>query len=1231
MNTKFRIPAGLALVTFISAFTAMLTLGVISPLGVQGADQSIDDNGQAVDFQPAMVMDFTVDNTVKRPGDVSGFRFTFTTSVDLVANQDAITIHFDKEFRGHGTNLSKNHVTVSASHATDATTGDSANIIQTGAYNPSTDATLDRLAAAHPVHHGEAHPTALTNSNVLNNIEYLIPVPDMNGVEDGAPGIAAGSTVTLAISPAAGITNATEAGNRGPLGVYTSQQQQLVYGTVPVVLGIALNDYDANRGKALKVIGRGFREGTTATVYLDNANSTRQELVSEPVATDNTFQAVFTVTVPPFVPGKGNWLYAEDGNQPPQVSNRVEFEVEGLLTVSPTSAAVGDEVDITLEDWPNGPIPADTVTIAGVTQKIIGSPNVSGNSANFQIEIWTGTPSGTDEIWVTANGESDVQMITITDTFSPDLGVTGDRAALVDLYNATDGANWTNNTNWLTDAPLGQWYGVETDVNGRVILLYLVSNRLTGQIPLELGNLTRLAVLYLGGNQLTGCVPAGLWNVAYNVAYHDIAELGLPLCASVRDRTALVTIYNATDGANWANNTGWLTDAPLYQWYGVTVDPDGRVGTLYLRSNGLTGTIPPELGSLAGLGYLDLSGNQLSREIPAELGNLTNLQELNLWGNQFTGKIPAELGGLTNLQELDLGANQLDGTIPGELGSMANLQGLSLWGNQFTGKIPAELGGLTNLQSLYLNENRLIGGIPPELGNLTNLRELNLRGNQFTGKIPPELGSLTNLEWLILSANQLSGAIPGELGGLTGLQWLYLDNNQLGGVIPGELGNLTNLTELYLLDNKLTGQMPSQLGNLSNLTQLRLSGNQLSGEIPAEMGSLTNLEWLNLSGNRLSGEIPGELGGLTDLRRLELGGNRLSGEIPAELGNLTNLQELNLWGNQFTGEIPAELAGLHVAELDLSRNQLSGEIPAELGSLAYLKGLRLHDNQLSGEIPAELGGLHVAELDLSRNQLSGEIPAQLGSLVILGDLDLSGNQLSGEIPAELGGLTYLYWLSFSNNQLGGEIPKELGNLTNLYALELNDNQLSGRIPDELGNLTNLEILRLSSNRLTGCVLESLHSVASHDLVELGLPFCDMLDGRPVVVVRFVSEAGAPVRLGSPVSLEATFSEPVSGFGLEDVSVVNGIAGNFAGSGAAYTFDVTPNAIGEVAVDIAEGVAQDADGNSNVAARLSLGIPYDDDGDGMISRSEAIAAISDYFDETITREQVIAVITLYLSG
>ena len=43
-----------------------------------------------------------------------------------------------------------------------------------------------------------------------------------------------------------------------------------------------------------------------------------------------------------------------------------------------------------------------------------------------------------------------------------------DRAVLVALFNATDGENWVNKDNWMSDEPLGQWYGVTADGNGRV-------------------------------------------------------------------------------------------------------------------------------------------------------------------------------------------------------------------------------------------------------------------------------------------------------------------------------------------------------------------------------------------------------------------------------------------------------------------------------------------------------------------------------------------------------------------------------------------------------------------------------------------------------------------------------------------------------------------------------------------------------------------------------------------
>ncbi|NNJ10300.1 hypothetical protein EKD04_008165 [Chloroflexales bacterium ZM16-3] len=70
---------------------------------------------------------------------------------------------------------------------------------------------------------------------------------------------------------------------------------------------------------------------------------------------------------------------------------------------------------------------------------------------------------------------------------------------------------------------------------------------------------------------------------------------------------------------------------------------------------------------------------------------------------------------------------------------------------------------------------------------------------------------------------------------------------------------------------------------------------------------------------------------------------------------------------------------------------------------------------------------------------------------------------------------------------------------------------------------------------------------------------------------------------SPIPVTVTFSEDVSGFAIGDIVAGNATVRNFAGSGASYTFDLTPAANGPVTADIAAGVATDAAGNSNSAA------------------------------------------------
>ena len=462
--------------------------------------------------------------------------------------------------------------------------------------------------------------------------------------------------------------------------------------------------------------------------------------------------------------------------------------------------------------------------------------------------------------------------------------------------------------------------------------LSLHSNELSGGIPTWLAHLSKLSSLFLAENSFTGCIPEEL----HDLEVHDLDQLSIPYCG----RSVLVAVYNSTGGPNWKNNTNWLSDEPISEWYGVRVNSQGNVTQLLLADNNLTGQMPSELGSLSSLQALGLGGNQLTGEIPTELGSLSNLQSLSLWGNQLTGEIPGWLGSLSNLRSLILGRNQLTGEIPTELGSLSNLRSLSLWGNQLTGEIPGWLGSLSNLQSL------------------------DLAGNELTGEIPTELGSLSNLQSLSLGRNQLTGEIPGWLGSLSNLQSLSLAGNELTGEIPTELGSLSNLQSLSLGGNQLTGEIPGWLGSLSSLQRLSLWGNELTGEIPKELENLSDLQSLSLFYNQLTGEIPGWLGSLSNLQRLDLAGNELTGEIPTELGSLSNLRSLSLWGNQLTGEIPPELGSLpNLESLNLQRNQLTGQIPPELGNLSNLQSLYLGDNQLTGCIPPALRDVPNNDLD----------------------------------------------------------------------------------------------------------------------------------------------------------------------------------------------------------------------------------------------------------------------------
>jgi len=237
-----------------------------------------------------------------------------------------------------------------------------------------------------------------------------------------------------------------------------------------------------------------------------------------------------------------------------------------------------------------------------------------------------------------------------------------DSLALVALYNATDGSNWTNS--WDLSQPVGTWFGVDV-LNNKVVKIQLNNNNLIGKIPPEIGDLNSLVDLWLSNNQLSGSIPSTIGNLT------NLSRLWL---------------YDNQLNGNIPPELGSLTN----------------LDELNLRFNQLSGNIPPELGELSNLRFLYCRRNYLSGNIPPELGNLGKLEDMNLAGNELKGEIPLTFGNLSNLKVLNIDDNQLGGIIPNVLTSLTDLDKINVDKNDFSGIIPA----FDNLSSLKVEYNK---------------------------------------------------------------------------------------------------------------------------------------------------------------------------------------------------------------------------------------------------------------------------------------------------------------------------------------------------------------------------------------------------------------------------------------------------------------------------------------------------------------------------------------------
>ena len=734
------------------------------------------------------------------------------------------------------------------------------------------------------------------------------------------------------------------------------------------------------------------------------------------------------------------------------------------------------------------------------------------------------------------------------------------------------------------------------------------------------------------GNGVGRVTAAGLGKTRVTATYNSVSteatvEVALPLT----DREILEILYAATGGDSWTDNTNWLTDKDLSEWYGVRMS-GGKVDDLRLYDNNLVGTIPPELGGLDELFILSLSDNKLSGPIPPELSKFKRLRDLILSGNaEISGRLPPELGYTGGLAYLSISSTSFTGPVPL---TFANLElthfyfdrddlcipaGLEAWLKTVpettddysvcTDQITVDPGSLYFEAPPLGDTARLAAEVITAEGNTVDDATITWSSADTTIATVDSEGLVTAVDYgttqvtatsdsltataevevvLTLTDRQVLDSIHQLMGGENWTDTTnWLSDQPLSEWYGVETNAAGKVVGLSLANNGLAGPMPDLLAELGDLVTLDLSGNALTGEIPWELEGLAQLRTLVLNDNALRGRLPASMGSLATLRHLHIGTNELSGVVPRPFRQLALdtlytagsgvcvPPSLNEWfaGIGQTDDADHCAASLAIKVLDLP--SLTFYAVGESSTLSAIHVDAEGDSTYEASVTWSTGDATVASVDVrgkvtavgeGTTEVTATYNAVTASIAVevalpetdrdvleilyhrtrgtawtddanwlsdeplsewagvetdengrVAGLSLAGNNLRGTLHSSIGQLDEMVSLDLSRNWITGSIPAEIGDLSRLRDLVLSVNGFTGRLPSGLGALASLRNLNVAATSLSGPVPASFGGLDLDSFLVGGTELC--VPPSLAMWLGAIPQKGSPPECAARVSVE----------------------------------------------------------------------------------------------------------------